>query len=433
MSGQPIAIHWFRRDLRLEDNTALYHALTRHSAVLPVFIFDTAILDELPEDDRRVSFIHDTLVSLDRRLRALGSGLLVQYGKPEEVWAELLSTYAITAVYTNHDYEPYALQRDEAISKLLAAKGVVLHTFKDHVVRERKEVMKDDGTPYTVYTPYSKRWKATLPQDAYAAFPSEEHQRSFVQAEVPPVLSLQQIGFTYNDPKVPPPHADEQIIRHYHDTRDYPALSGTTRISVHLRFGTVSIRRLMARAQQLNEKYWNELIWREFYQMILWNFPHVVRNAFKKEYDRIAWRNNATEFEAWCQGMTGYPIVDAGMRELNATGYMHNRVRMIVASFLTKDLLIDWRWGEAYFAEKLLDFDLASNNGGWQWAAGCGVDAAPYFRIFNPAEQTRKFDPKGIYIRKWVPELDTMQYPFPIVDHAIARKRTLEAYKVALK
>jgi len=433
MPEKPIAVHWFRRDLRLEDNHALYQALSAHEQVLPLFIFDTDILDELPREDKRVSFIHDTLSSLDARLRALGSGLLVRHGRPEDVWKELLQTYPISAVYTNHDHEPYAIQRDTAIAHLLSVHQVSFHTFKDHVIRERDEVLKDDRTPYTVYTPYSKKWKATLPTDAYTPFPSETLMHRFLRADIPVLPALQEIGFTYIDPKVPPADADENIILHYHDTRDFPALNGTTRISVHLRFGTISIRQLMARAQQLNEKYWNELIWREFYQMILWQFPHVVGHAFKKEYDRIVWRNNQTEFEAWCNGMTGYPIVDAGMRELNATGYMHNRVRMIVASFLTKDLLIDWRWGEAYFAEKLLDFDLASNNGGWQWAAGCGVDAAPYFRIFNPAEQTRKFDPKGIYIRKWVPELDTMQYPFPIVDHAMARKRTLDAYKVALK
>ena len=433
MSQIPVAIHWFRRDLRLNDNTALYHALTTHQHVLPLFIFDTSILDELPADDKRVSFIHDTLSAIDAELRRMGSGLLVMHGRPEEVWANLLSTYTISAVYTNHDYEPYAQLRDTAIGKILATHQVPFHTYKDQVIRERDEVMKDDGTPYTVYTPYSKKWKATLPEDAYAPRPSEKYQDAFYRAAIPSMPSLEQMGFTYNDPGVPAPVADENIIRHYHETRDFPGVMGTTRISVHLRFGTVSIRRLMDVAQRLNEKYWNELIWREFYQMILWNFPHVVGNAFKKEYDRIQWRNHAAEFEAWCTGMTGYPIVDAGMRELNATGYMHNRVRMIVASFLTKDLLIDWRWGEAYFAQKLLDFDLASNNGGWQWAAGCGVDAAPYFRIFNPAEQTRKFDPKGIYIRKWVPELDTMQYPFPIVDHALARKRTLEAYQVALK
>lgn len=432
-SAQPIAIHWFRRDLRLEDNTALYEALMHHTEVLPIFIFDTQILDELPRADKRVVFIHDTLTQLDARLRATGSGILCLTGKPLEVWQTLLQTYTISAVYTNRDYEPYARQRDAEIYNLLQAHHIPMHVFKDHVVREMDEVLKDDGTPYTVYTPYSNRWKRTLPADAFEAKPSEQWLQHCVRMHIQPLPTLTELDFQYIETHVPSVLPDTKIVAQYHETRDFPALKGTTKMSVHLRFGTISIRSLMRIAVALNEKYYNELIWREFYQSILWHFPHVVGHAFKKEYDRIKWRNNEQEFEAWCTGTTGYPIVDAGMRELNATGYMHNRVRMIVASFLTKDLLIDWRWGEAYFAEKLLDFDLASNNGGWQWAAGCGVDAAPYFRIFNPAEQTRKFDPKGVYIRTWVPELDTMQYPLPIVDHAFARKRTLEAYAVALK
>lgn len=431
--AQPIAIHWFRRDLRFVDNTALFEALSRHTAVLPIFIFDTNILDELPRVDKRVVFIHQTLTELDAQLRVLGSGILALVGKPLEVWQTLLSTYTITAVYTNRDYEPYAKQRDAEVFNLLQSHSIPMHVYKDHVIREADEVLKDDGTPYTVYTPYAKKWKLTLPADAFASKPSENWLKHAVRMPIPTLPVLADIGFQFVEPGIPPVIPDKKIIANYHETRDFPAVQGTTKMSVHLRFGTISIRALMRDAVALNEKYYNELIWREFYQSILGHFPRVIGHAFKKEYDRIKWRNNETEFEAWCKGMTGYPIVDAGMRELNATGYMHNRVRMIVASFLTKDLLIDWRWGEAYFAEKLLDFDLASNNGGWQWAAGCGVDAAPYFRIFNPTEQTRKFDPKGIYIRTWVPELDTMQYPFPIVDHALARKRTLEAYAVALK
>lgn len=429
----PIAIHWFRRDLRLFDNTALFHALQSDHAVLPLFIFDTRILNELPPDDKRVSFIYDALVHLDKQLRSLGSGLMVRIGEPEKVWADILEEFQVKAVFTNRDYEPYARQRDAAMQELCLTRGAQFRHYKDHVIRECSEVTKDDGSPYTIYTPYSNRWKLTLPEDAFDPYPSESLQTNFFRGEVAPMPALQEVGFSYTDPGARGPVVQEDIIAHYHETRDFPALQGTSRMSVHLRFGTVSIRALMRTARALNEKYYNELIWREFYQMILWNFPQVVHQSFKKDYDRIIWRNNEAEFEAWCQGLTGFPIVDAGMRELNATGYMHNRVRMIVASFLTKDLLIDWRWGEAYFAQKLLDFELASNNGGWQWAAGCGVDAAPYFRIFNPSEQTKKFDPKGIYIRKWVPELDTMQYPFPIVDHAMARKRTLEAYALALK
>lgn len=430
---EPVAIHWFRRDLRLHDNTALYHALKENPAVVPLFIFDTQILDELPRADKRLVFIHQTLESLDTQLRAQGSGILCLVGDPIAIWKQLISTYTISAVYVNRDYEPYARKRDEAVEALCRVHQIPMHSYKDHVLMEMDDVLKDDGTPYTVFTPYSKKYKSLLPADACEAKPSEKYLHHLQAWEVPAMPSLEALGFTYVAPGIPSSIPDQKVIRNYHETRDFPALNGTSKMSVHLRFGTVSVRTLMRTAIKLNEKYFNELIWREFYQMILWHFPHVVGHAFKKEYDALQWRNHPDEFEAWCNGMTGYPIVDAGMRELNATGYMHNRVRMIVASFLTKDLLIDWRWGEAYFAEKLLDFDLASNNGGWQWAAGCGVDAAPYFRIFNPAEQTKKFDPKGIYIRRWVPELDTMQYPHPIVDHALARKRTLEAYAVALK
>lgn len=433
MTTTPIAIHWFRRDLRLFDNHALYQALISENPVLCLFIFDTNILDSLPRDDKRVTFIYQSLQKIDAELRALGSGLLVRIGKPDEIWTELVQQYSIKAVYTNHDYEPYAKLREHAVVQILNRAGAALHTFKDQVIHECDEVLKDDGTPYTVYTPYSKKWKLVLQPSALESFPSEKNLHACYKGVIPEMPSLGTVGFKTASIDIPPVTVSDALISNYHETRDFPAVQGTSKLSVHLRFGTISVRALTRKAMALNEKYYNELIWREFYQMILWHFPHVVKGAFRKEYDRIVWRNNESEFEAWCKGMTGYPIVDAGMRELNATGWMHNRVRMIVASFLTKDLLIDWRWGEAYFAEKLLDFDLASNNGGWQWAAGTGVDAAPYFRIFNPSEQTKKFDPNGKYIRTWVPELDTMQYPLPIVDHALARQRTLQAYKLALQ
>ena len=428
-----IAVFWFRRDLRLHDNAGLYHALKSGNKVLPLFIFDTDILDQLEDKrDRRINFIHQSLLLLQSRLQAFGSDLQVKHGKPLEVWKALLDTFAISDVFTNHDYEPYAISRDEAIRDYLFSKNITLHTFKDQVIFERNEVLKDDGTPYVVWTPYSKKWKEKLNEFYLKSYPVYDYSGNFLSLPAAPMPSLTEIGFEDTNDDFPTPVLNDELIRNYQNTRDFPAIAGTSRLSVHLRFGTVSIREITRQAKFLNEKFLNELIWREFYQMILWHFPHVTRQSFRKEYEDISWRNDEREFELWCNGRTGYPIVDAGMRELNATGFMHNRVRMITASFLTKDLLIDWRWGEAYFAKKLLDFELASNNGGWQWAAGTGVDAAPYFRIFNPASQAMKFDPGGIYIRKWVQEVDELTYPLPIVNHQLARERALSTYKVAL-
>lgn len=428
-----IAIHWFRRDLRLEDNTALYQALTNNEQVLPIFIFDTEILESLEDkSDARVQFIFDTLMAIRKKLRASGNDIYIAYGSPLDVFKNLIRQYAISTVYTNHDFEPYAIQRDNAVSQFLQEHNIAFKTFKDQVIFEKDDVLKDDGKPYTIYTPYSKKWKLKLTADDLAPKPSEKYLRYLFQTPPLPEISLQQLGFLPTKMFIPGNQLNIEIVKNYHNTRDLPAVNGTSRMSVHLRFGTVSIRHLARLTQQVNEKYFNELIWREFYQMILSHFPHVVTKSFKPEYDRIVWRNNESEFQSWCEGKTGFPIVDAGMRELNATGHMHNRVRMIVSSFLTKDLLIDWRWGEAYFAKKLLDFDLASNNGGWQWAAGCGVDAAPYFRIFNPQSQTLKFDPELKYISHWVPELNELSYPKPIVDHSFARDRVLKVYKSAL-
>lgn len=431
---QQVSVFWFRRDLRLHDNAGLYHALISGRSVLPVFIFDKQILDQLiDKHDRRVHFINKALLVLQSALLNTGSSLIVKYGNPFQVWQDLLKEFSIGAVYTNHDFEPYARARDESIRLLLHENGIQFYSFKDQVIFEKQEVVKDDGSPYTVWTPYSKKWKEKLNSFYLRNYPDEKYFGNFFRLPPAGIPSLDQIGFGLSDEQFPPAIVTDEIILNYHHTRDFPGINGTSRLSVHLRFGTISIRDLIRRACSLNEKFLNELIWREFYQMILWHFPHVVEQSFRPEYDLIEWRNSTDEFEKWCKGETGFPIVDAGMRELNATGYMHNRVRMIVASFLTKDLLIDWRWGAAYFADKLLDYDLASNNGGWQWAAGTGVDAAPYFRIFNPTAQTEKFDPERHYIKKWVPELMTAAYPDPIVDHKLARERTLSAYRVALK
>ncbi|MCS6990552.1 MAG: DNA photolyase family protein [Chitinophagales bacterium] len=431
---QPVVIFWFRRDLRLHDNTGLYHALQQPLPVLPIFIFDRNILDDLSDPyDRRVDFIHRQVTELQQKLCALGKSLLVWHGRPLEVFQQLLQQWQVAHVYTNRDYEPYAQKRDAAVADLLKAHGVGFHTYKDHVILEANEVLKEDGTPYVVFTPFSKRWKEVFQEKDLKSYPSEKFLPRLLTTEPFPIPSLQQLGFQSTDVVIPPKTVSEELLRNYARLRDFPAAAGTSRMSVHLRFGTVSIRELFRQAQPISRKYVNELIWREFYSYILQHFPRVVTSSFRPDFDAIVWRNRAEEFAAWCEGRTGFPIVDAGMRELNATGYMHNRVRMIVASFLTKHLLIDWRWGEAYFASKLLDYELASNNGGWQWAASCGVDGAPYFRIFNPYEQQRRFDPKGEYVRRWVPELGTPDYPPPIVDHTLARQRALQTYAKFLK
>jgi deoxyribodipyrimidine photo-lyase len=430
-NNSKINVHWFRRDLRLEDNAALYHALKTKNEVLGLFIFDNAILDQLEDKtDKRVLFIHRELQKIQKQLHALGSNLDVRFGDPVNVWKQLISDYQIKTVYTNHDYEPYALHRDQSIELLLAQNDIQFKTFKDQVIFEKAEVVKDDGKPYTIYTPYSKKWMAKLNDSYIEPYPTETFFNNFYKTKSTSMLTLDEIGFVDDSTYVFPKYSvDSNLLNAYGDTRDIPSINGTSRVSLHLRFGTISIRKLVRESKDISFKWLNELCWREFYMMILWHFSHVVNGSFKPQYDKIVWRNNELEFKRWCEGQTGYPIVDAGMRELNQTGFMHNRVRMIVASFLTKHLLIDWRWGEAYFASKLLDFELSSNNGGWQWAAGTGCDAAPYFRIFNPYEQTKKFDPEFKYIRKWVPEFEDFSYPSPLVDHKVARERCLETYK----
>jgi deoxyribodipyrimidine photo-lyase len=435
MANQKVNICWFRRDLRLHDNAALYHALKDGLPVVPVFIFDKAILDQLEDkNDRRVEFIHHAITDMQQQLQSMGSSMEVYYGFPSDVFRKLAEKYSINKVFTNHDYEPYAQQRDAAIQQQLNDAGVSFHTYKDQVIFEKDEVLKDDGKPYTVLTPYNRKWKAKLNDFYLKSHPVEEYTNQFFKQAPVAIPSLKEMSFQAVGLLFPSAETRKEIIKKYKEQKDFPAIDGTSRLSVHLRFGTISIRDLARESQGLSEGFLNELIWRDFYHMILWHFPQIGQgNAFKKEYDFIEWRNNESDFQKWCDGQTGYPIVDAGMRELNATGFMHNRVRMIVASFLTKHLLLDWRWGEAYFAKKLLDFDLAANNGGWQWAAGSGCDAAPYFRIFNPYLQTQKFDPKFEYIRKWVPEFEGFDYVKPIVQHELARKRCLEVYSKALK
>jgi len=428
-----INIFWFRRDLRLEDNAALALAMQDGHEILPIFIYDTNILDTLHKDDARVSFIHRLLSDLQEQIGKKGHALATFLGTPEAIFKKLIAEHFVHAVYTNHDYESYAKERDEAIAKLLAKHNVKFITAKDQVIFEKSEVMKNDGTPYIVFTPYSRRWKELFAKTELTDYPSHMCIAQIAKHAYP-FLSLEDIGFTLSDIKVADFDVSEELVENYEGTRNFPAIEGTSLLSPHLRFGSVSVRKIVSiAAKSKRETFLNELIWREFFMQILWHYPHTVTKSFKEQYDRIVWDNNEQHFAVWCAGKTGYPMVDAGMRQLNETGYMHNRVRMVVASFLCKHLLIDWRWGEAYFAEKLLDYEQSSNIGNWQWSSGSGVDAAPYFRIFNPEEQIKKFDPDYKYIRKWVKDLDSLEYPKPIVDHKAARERCLRVYKKALE
>ena len=428
-----VTIFWFRRDLRLNDNAALWEALKNNSSVLPIFIFDTDILQKLPsKNDARVSFIYKVISNLHSQLHNLGSSLKVLYGKPLEVFQELMTNFKIKNLYFNHDYEPLAIQRDKAVTTFFENHNISVQSFKDQVVFEKNEVLKPNGTPYTIFTPYSKIWKQQLNTNKPTVYNTAAYNCNFLRTAPFPLPVLKEIGFSTVETPCAKPEINHEIIRNYHNTRNIPHLNATSNLSLHFRFGTISIREAVQIAQNLNETWLNELIWREFFMMILFHFPKVVTESFKKKYDFIEWRNNENDFEKWCAGETGYLMVDAGMRQLNKTGFMHNRVRMIVASFLTKHLLIDWRWGETYFAEKLLDYELSSNNGNWQWAAGCGCDAAPYFRIFNPLEQIKKFDKDLIYTKLWVNEANTNTYITPIVEHKFARQRALDTYKKAV-
>ncbi len=432
--NRPNAYFWFRRDLRLHDNAGLYAALKKYPGLQPIFIFDSEIIAKLPSrKDARVLFIYREISALTRILEQKGSTLRVFYGKPSEVFVKLLQEESKPeAVVANADYEPYAVHRDAEIAQLLEKAGVVFETVKDHVIFGPSEVLKDDGKPYTVYTPYSKKWKSLLTNEAIQSFPSDQLHDSFRKTDALPMPTLEEMGFEDFSFNFPAKTVAADTLNHYAQVRDFPSIQGTSQLGLHLRFGTVSIREVTRQAINQSETFLNELIWRNFFIQILANFPYAAEGPFKAQYRGIEWRNDGLEFDQWCRGETGYPMVDAGMRELLATGFMHNRVRMVVASFLTKHLLIDWRWGEAWFAEKLLDFELASNNGNWQWAAGTGCDAAPYFRVFNPTIQQQKFDPHGKYVARWVPEAGTVAYCQPMVEHSMARDRAIAAYKKAL-
>ena len=427
-----ISLFWFRRDLRLDDNVALYHALQSEHPVLPIFIFETDILDKLEsKHDRRVDYIHQALLTINEQLKSFNSTLKTYHGNPFEIFKTLLEEYDVQAVYCNRDYEPQAIERDTAIFYYLQERNIPFKAYKDQVIFDKKDILKNDDTPYVVYTPYAKKWREKLTSSDYQTY--QPNLNNFLQQDGGEIHTLEDIGFEKTNTLFDTPQLDASIIDQYDKQRDYPAIEGTTRLATALRFGTISIRKCVDFALQHNQTWLGELIWREFYMQILYHFPHVVNKPFKPKYEFIEWRIDEDDFQRWCEGKTGYPIVDAGMRELNKTGFMHNRVRMITASFLCKHLLINWSWGEAYFAKKLDDFDLAANNGNWQWVAGSGCDAAPYFRVFSPKAQTDKFDKNLKYIKKWVPELGTSKYPEPMVEHKFARERVLAAYAKALK
>lgn len=431
MGTDGVVVFWFRRDLRLDDNVGLHHALLSGLPVLPIFIFDPDILHTLGDpQDRRVDYMHQALMALHDRLAREGSALHTYHGTPLDVFGKILRNHTVKAVYCNRDYEPKAMERDKAVQAFLRENSIALYDFKDQVIFERSQIRKGDGHPYTVFTPYAKQWKSRLTERDYVPLPISPP--NFIRPEGHELHSLAAIGFRKTDMVFRPPEFDMAIIRDYHHYRDFPAYDRTTRLGIALRFGTISIRRCVAIALEHNETWLGELIWREFFMQILYHFPHVIGNCFKTRFESIPWLNNEEAFHRWCEGRTGHPFVDAGMRQLNGTGFMHNRARMVAASFLCKHLLIDWRWGEAYFAQKLVDYELSSNNGNWQWVAGCGCDAVPYFRIFNPAAQLLKFDKDLAYVKKWHPQygqgLDS-----PIVEHGMARKRALEAYRNALR
>jgi len=422
-------LFWFRRDLRIEDNMALYYALTQQQQVLPLFIFDTHILSQLSQDDSRVTFIYKTLQQLKRRIIQQGSDILILYGKPEEIIPKVIIEYSIRSIYSNIDFEPYSIQRDEQIKSFCLSAGVAFNTYVDHLLMPPDAILKADGAPYTVFTPYMRTFRLHL-QNSIIRYPSEQHLQALVKQTATPLLDLSMMGFRFSSILVTEFHWDDRRLQTYQALRDIPSVEGTSRAGAHLRFGTISIRALFAFALQHSEVYVNELIWREFYQMLLYHFPYSATSNFKRKYDALVWRNNEADFIIWCRGETGYPMVDAGMRQLNETGWMHNRLRMITASFLTKHLLIDWRWGEAYFASRLVDYELASNVGGWQWAASTGSDAVPYFRVFNPMQQQKKFDADLHYIKTWIKDYDTYVKKIkPMVEHAYARERALNFYK----
>ena len=422
-------IHWFRRDLRIKDNTALFHALSQNNNVQCIFIFDENIINELPKNDHRISFIYDTLVNINYELNKYGTSIKIFKGDPIDVFKKIILDNEINSIYFNKDYEPYTINRDNSIEKLLSKQNIKVKSYKDHVIFEEKEITKDDNKPYTIYTPYSKKWLKKIHETKITEYNIIPFLNNFKKNKNLNIKSREELDFIKSDTLVYDFNSTDEIILSYEKTRNYPFIEGTSKVGPYLRFGLISIRTLVLKSINKDITYLKELIWRDFFSQILFNFPNVINSSFKNKYDNIKWENNEYFLNKWKNGETGYPIVDAGMRELNNTGFMHNRVRMISASFLCKHLLIDWRFGEAYFAEKLFDYELSSNNGNWQWAAGCGCDAAPYFRVFNPYTQQEKFDKGFNYIKKWVPEYNSNKYAKPLVNHKEARIKAIEHYK----
>ena len=427
-----MVIFWFRRDLRLDDNHALFKALKSGYDVLPIFIFDSNITNKLNQNDHRLNYINNVLDGLNKRLSENKKKIYIYKGNPIEIISKLIIKLKIKELYLNKDYEPYARDRDDKIEKLCIANNINYNSFKDHVIFEEDQIVKKDGTPYVVYTPYSRKWIEKFQSNQLDSYPSELNLGGFVDSDkIREVNYLMDFEKNIISPKTY--NLNKDLIDKYEETRNFPALDSTSRIGVNLRFGTVSTRKIVkTSSERSNNTFLKELIWREFFIQILWHFPHTTEKSFKDKYERIEWRNDMDDFKLWCDGKTGYPIVDAGMNQLNKTGFMHNRLRMVVGSFLCKHLLIDWRLGEKYFADKLFDYEQASNVGNWQWVAGCGVDAAPYFRIFNPEEQQKKFDKELQFIKKWIPNFDKDNYINKIVDHKFARERCLNTYKKAL-
>lgn len=427
-----VNIFWFRRDLRLFDNHGLFMALSNDLPVLCLLIFDRDILKQFPNPaDKRVTFIYNTLHDLNRELKSHGGNIEIAHGKPIEIFGRLSEKFDIQGVYSNNDYEPEAIQRDTNVKAFLNSKGIGFHNYKDQVIFEKNEIITDAEKPYTVFTPYMKKWKQKFITELPVLYSSEKLLYKIISTETP-LPDIENIGYKHISFNFPSAQISNDIITNYHLTRDHPSTDGTSKLGIHLRFGTISIRQTVKKAYELNETWLNELIWREFFMQLLWNFPHVTKGAFRKKYNFISWRNNEDEFLRWCNGETGFPIVDAGIHELLETGYMHNRVRMITANFLTKLLLIDWQWGESFFAKHLLDYELSSNNGNWQWSAGTGADAAPYFRIFNPEEQLKKFDPELKYTKRFIHPFSA-SYPIPMIDYKYCRNRCIDVFKKSLK
>ena len=428
------SIFWFRRDLRIDDNPGLYEALANSKNVIPIFIFDTNIIDNLPSDDNRIKFIWHSLSLLNERLKEVGSTLNIFKGNPLEVFKKIILKYRLISVYVNRDYEKYSIKRDKEINTFLNENKIAFNASKDHVFFEPNEILKSDGTPYTVFTPYSKKWFEKFYSEKLPQYQIKNLVDNFFKTNYKPIMSLSEIGFSNDEIEFEKFNLGDELIKNYNSKRDFPYLNSTSKIGPYLRFGLISVREVGKKTieKKFDQSFLRQLIWRDFYIQIFFHFPDSENENFKPAYDKIIWLNEEEKFEKWCAGETGYPIVDAGMKELNKTGFMHNRVRMIAASFLCKHLLIHWKKGESYFAKKLLDYEMASNVGNWQWVAGTGVDAAPYFRLFNPEIQMKKFDPQKVYIKKWLPKYDPENYLEPIIDHNYARERCLSAYKIAL-